>query len=210
MRRRLLESRNVPAVMGEGFGVLQHHLERRFVARQRLEDLRMLGKGLEGGRLRSKRLEAVGVDRESGRNLVVDSIGGAAVVRGQLLRRLGKRFEGFGIAGDRLESVRIGGKRLHHHRVLRESAEVRILGELPESRIFDHRVEGVGLHQLRHRGVAECHVLVPDLGIHIALSCANGALTWPERRIDAPESIRTNTDREHCCGGQNHPAIIGS
>ena len=68
---------------------------------------------------------------------------------------------------------------------------------------MDHELERVGLHQLGHRSVAERDVRFADLARHITVGRRDRPCTRSERRINAPETVRSNTERENAGAGQN-------
>jgi hypothetical protein len=110
---------------------------------------------------------------------------------------LGKSSEGLRIAGKGAECLRIGHQRRHDLRLSGQGLKARTGGERTKTRIMDHELECVGLHQLGNRRVAKGDVLIPDLRGDIALRGSDCSCTRPERRIDTPEAIRTNTDGEN-------------
>ena len=94
------------------------------------------------------------------------------------LDRVADRLTRLGVSSQRDESLRVGGHGAQRSRVLRQGGETGIHRQLPEGRVLDHQLEGVGLHQHRHGVVAKLDVGVLNLAGAIALSrrdCAGDA-----------------------------------
>jgi hypothetical protein len=82
--------------------------------------------------------------------------------------------------------LRLAGQRL----------EARARHKGTKLRIFGDQLERVGLHELRHRSVAERHIRFADLAVDVALGRRDRAGARSKRRINPPETVSRNTERE--------------